>query len=72
MLQNHPLKAQSYRRKASTCDRLASCARSADDRASLRRMRDTWLARADKEDWLEGLPPLPPANASALRGSRHI
>ena len=70
MAQAHPLKAQAYRHKAATCDRFAACAQSADDRANLRRMRDALLARAANEDWLDGLPPVPPGNASALSISR--
>jgi hypothetical protein len=65
------LKAQTYRRKAATCDRFATCAHSASDRVELHRMRDSWLALAAREDWLDGLPPLPPANAKALPHPRH-
>jgi hypothetical protein len=29
-------------------------------------MRDNWLALAATEDWLDGLPPPPPAQALAV------
>ena len=64
------LKAAAYRRKAASCDDFSARARSGDDRSQLLRMRDTWLALAAKEDWLDGLPPTPPAMALA-RTSRH-
>jgi hypothetical protein len=60
------LKATAYRRKAWTCGRLAASAYSAPDRDQLLRMRDSWIARADIEDLLDGLPPLPPALAVAV------
>jgi len=59
--------AQHYRRRAAMCESYAACAQSVDDREQLLRMRDGCLARADKEDWLGGLPPPPPARALALR-----
>ena len=66
---SHLSKSQTYRRKAQTCDALAACARSAADREPLLRLRDALLARAAKEEWQDGLPPLPPVNANAL--ARH-
>jgi len=66
MLQSHSPKASGLRRKAQACDALASCARSRDDREQLLRMRDTNLALAAREDRLDGLPPLPPAQTVAL------
>jgi hypothetical protein len=61
--------AQTYRRKAQTCDALVACARSDDEREPLLRLRDALLSRAAKEEWLDGLPPLPPVNSNAL--ARH-
>jgi hypothetical protein len=55
-----------YRRKASTCRDLASCAKSSVDREQLLSMHRIWLARAASEDWRDGLPPLPPVQPMAL------
>ena len=60
-------KSATYRRKASTCRALADCAASAPDRAQLLSMSRSWLERAASEDWRDGLPPVPPAQASTLR-----
>jgi hypothetical protein len=62
----HPLKADVYRRKAAMCESHAACARSDADREQLLRMRQSCLALASAEDWLDGLPPTPPATARAL------
>ncbi len=62
---SHAFNARQYRRKAAMCESYAACAQSVDDREQLLRMRDGCLARAEKEDWLGGLPP-PPAQALAL------
>jgi hypothetical protein len=59
-------KAQQYRGRARACGRFAASAQSGTDRARLLRMRDACLMLARNEDWLEGLPPIPPANSSAL------
>jgi hypothetical protein len=64
---SHSSKSASYHRKASTCRALADCAKSAPDRDQLLSMGRLWLERAASEDWRDGLPPLPPANSSALR-----
>jgi hypothetical protein len=62
----NPSKAQAYRREAQTCDALAACARSNAEREPLLRLRDALLSRAANEEWLDGLPPLPPADSNAL------
>jgi hypothetical protein len=64
-------KSQTYRRKATMCGNLAACAQSTDDREQLLSMRDAWSSRAANEDWLDGLPPQPPANSNALFVQRH-
>jgi hypothetical protein len=61
-----PSKAQAYRRKAQTCGQLAGWARSKGDRERWLRLRAALLSRARNEDRLAGLPPLPPANSTAL------
>lgn len=59
-------KALVFRRKAAMCRGYAACARSDADRSQLLRMRDEWLALAANQDWLDGLPPTPPADAIAV------
>ena len=59
-------KAQVLRRKARACDRLAKFARSAEDQGQLLRMREACLSLASNQDWVDGLPPMPPANSNAL------
>lgn len=66
MPQSHSYNADRYRRRAQTCALLAECARSSAESASLTRMRDHYLGLAANEDWLDGLPPLPPVNVCAL------
>jgi hypothetical protein len=61
-----PSNALTYRRKAATCRGLAACAKSKTDREQLLVMSRSWLARADSEDWRDGLPPLPPVHSNAL------
>ena len=63
-------KATALRRKAATCGTLAACAVSATDRDQFMGMRDSYLSRATMEDWVDGLPPLPPANSNALPAHR--
>ena len=71
MPQSHSCKAQSYRRKARSCDVLVAHALSADDRNRILRVRDSYLALAANQDWLDGLPPLPPAHTAAMTRWRH-
>ena len=66
MPHNRSHKADHFRRRAQTCAVFAEYAKSQADTAHLARMRDAYLALAANEDWLDSLPPLPPANAGAL------
>lgn len=66
MSQAFTAKSAFYRRKAAMCENFADRASSAVDRARLTRMRQSWLALAANEEWLDGLPPLPPANVIAF------
>ena len=66
MLRPPSSKAQVLRRKARTYDKLAEFARSAGDQEQLLRMREACLFLASNEYWLDGLPPMPPANSNAL------
>jgi hypothetical protein len=67
MYQSNQSKAVAFRRKAATCARLAQCARSAADREHFLCLNEACLEQAASQEWLDGLPPLPPANANALR-----
>jgi hypothetical protein len=60
------LNASRYRRDAATCGTLAANAVSLADRALLLRMQRSWLDRAQHQEWLDGLPPTPPARANVL------
>jgi hypothetical protein len=66
MQPTHHAKALVYRRKAQVLGTLAACARSNMDRDNLLQMQAGCLSRAATEDWLDGLPPLPPARALAV------
>ena len=68
MPQTHSSKAQSLRRKAQSCEGLVAYALSTEDRDRLLRCRESYLALAAAEDWLDGLPPTPPVQAAALVG----
>ena len=70
MPQSHSSKAEGYRRKAKSCDDLVAYALSADDRNRLLRIRDSYLSLAANEEWLNGLPPMPPAYTAAMMPSR--
>jgi hypothetical protein len=58
--------ASKHRRQAATCGRFAATARSAADRELLLRLQRSLLSQARYEEWVDGLPPLPPARATAL------
>ena len=70
MLQSHSSKAQGYLRKARSCDGLVAYALSTDDRDRLLRIRNSYLSLAANEEWLDGLPPTPPAHTAAMIPSR--
>jgi hypothetical protein len=52
-----------HRRQAADCGLLAANAQSAGDRTLLLHLQRSLLDRAE---WLDGLPPVPPAPANAL------
>ncbi len=60
------LNASRYRRAAAACGTFAANAVSPADRVLLLRLRRSCLERAQYEDWLDGLPPVPPAKPIAL------
>jgi hypothetical protein len=68
----NPSKALKYRQNAASCDLLAASTQLTHDRDLLLRMQESLLSRADHEDWLEGLPPAPPAQSLALAVPRPI
>ena len=68
VLQTHSSKAQVFRRKAKSCEAMVAYAPSTEDRDQLLRFRESYLALAAKEEWLDGLPPRPPVLAAALIG----
>lgn len=59
-------KAARFRRNAVACGILAANAVSSSDRSLLLRMQRSWLERAHHEDWLNEIPPEPPAGPNAL------
>jgi hypothetical protein len=71
MAYSHSSKAQDYRRKAKSCEGLVAHALSVEDRDRVLRIRDSYLSLAANEEWLDGLPPTPPAHAVALMPEQH-
>ena len=59
-------KALKHRREADACGVFAVNAKSATDRELLLRMQRSLLTRAYHQDWLDGLPPVPPAGCNSL------
>jgi hypothetical protein len=59
-------KASRFRRSAAACGLFAANATTMLDRELLLRMQRSWLERAYNEDWLGGLPPIPPVKSNAL------
>jgi len=60
------IRSSKFRRTAAVCGAFAAHAVSPADRALLLRMQRSRLNRAQHEDWLDGLPPTPPARSNAL------
>jgi hypothetical protein len=59
-------KAMQYRRQAAACGLLAAGARAAADRELLLHLQRSLLEHACHEDWVDGLPPIPPGQSRAL------
>jgi hypothetical protein len=59
-------KALRHRREAAACGVFAVNAKSVADRELLLRMQRSLLIRAYHEDWIDGLPPIPPAGCNSL------
>jgi hypothetical protein len=64
-------KAKQFRCNAAACGRFATNAVSPADRELLLRMQRSWIARACHEDWINRLPPRPPAGSGALAVPRN-
>jgi hypothetical protein len=47
-------KSEEYRENAHNCGELAAEAKDAPSKNRFKRMQDTWLALAEKQDWLDG------------------
>jgi hypothetical protein len=61
-----PSKALQYRGHAAACRLFAANARSITDRELLLNMQRSLLEGACREDWIDGLPPIPPGQSAAL------
>jgi hypothetical protein len=59
-------KAMQYRHHAAACGLFAASARLAADRELLLHMERSLLEHASHEDQDDGLPPIPPAQSTAL------
>ena len=64
-------RATRFRNNAATLGMFAAHAVSLPDREHLLRMQRAWLERARHEDFVNGLPPRPPAGAKALAVPRN-
>jgi hypothetical protein len=61
MLDDHASLASALRRKAELCRESAARARLPEEHDRLLRLRLSYLALAENEDWLGGLTPISPA-----------
>ena len=64
-------RATRFRSNAAACGMFAANAVSLLDRELLLRMQHGWLERTPHEDFVNGLPPRPPAGAKALAVPRN-
>ena len=64
-------RATRFRGTAAVCGIFAASALSSADRELLLRMQRSWLDRARHEDWVNAMPPRPPAGSNALSVPRH-
>jgi hypothetical protein len=64
-------RATRFRNNAAACGMFAANAVSPLDRGRLLGMQRAWLERAHHEDFVNGLPPRPPAGAKALAVPRN-
>ena len=62
--------ASKFRRDAAACGLFAANAKSASDRALLLGMQRSLLGRAVHQEWLDGMPPVPPARSNHILVSR--
>lgn len=58
--------AAQFRSHAAACGVFAANAVSPSDRELWLRMQRSWLDRAHHEEWVNGMPPRPPAGLMAL------
>jgi hypothetical protein len=59
-------RAAQFRSHAAACGIFAANAVSPSDREHWLRMQRSWLDRAHHEEWVNGMPPRPPAGLRAL------
>ncbi len=69
MLHDHASMASAFRRKADLCSEFAARARMPEDLERLLRLRLSYLALAENEDWLGGLTPVSRAGRSDAKSA---